>query len=210
MPSSKSTKGRQRPIDSSGRLLDRFLGGRIRLLRQKNALTIHDIAGQAGISAGMLSKVENGQASMSLDSLARVAQAFGVPVFDLFRDYNIPEGGAQLVKAGEGMEVVRRDDVRGHRYRLLSYGKGPRRTFEPFSVHIEDSTAEFPTFEHNGLEFLYMLSGRVEYRHGRQSYLLEPGDSLTFRGDVPHGPERLLEVPIHMLSVLIYSPDDEL
>jgi hypothetical protein len=31
---------------------------------------------------------------------------------------------------------------------------------------------------------------------------LAPGDSLTFRGDVPHGPETLLELPIQFLAIL--------
>jgi hypothetical protein len=35
--------------------------------------------------------------------------------------------------------------------------------------------------------------------------VLEPGDSLTFRGDIPHGPERLIELPIHFLSTIIYG-----
>jgi quercetin dioxygenase-like cupin family protein len=54
-----------------------------------------------------------------------------------------------------------------------------------------------------------MLKGRIEYRHGQQTYLLEPGDALSFRGDIPHGPERLLELPIHFLSIIIYGPQAE-
>jgi len=34
---------------------------------------------------------------------------------------------------------------------------------------------------------------------------LKPGDSLTFRGDVPHGPDRLLKLPVRMLSIIIYG-----
>jgi quercetin dioxygenase-like cupin family protein len=54
-----------------------------------------------------------------------------------------------------------------------------------------------------------MLEGQIEYRCGQESYLLEPGDSLTFRGDVPHGPQRLISFPIRFLSVIIYprAPD---
>jgi uncharacterized cupin superfamily protein len=52
-----------------------------------------------------------------------------------------------------------------------------------------------------------MLSGEIRYRHGRQTYLLKQGHSLTFRGDVAHGPERLVKVPIRMLSIIIYAAD---
>jgi quercetin dioxygenase-like cupin family protein len=44
----------------------------------------------------------------------------------------------------------------------------------------------------------------VEYRCGQDTYVLEPGDALSFPGEVPHGPERLLKFPIKFLSVIVY------
>jgi DNA-binding XRE family transcriptional regulator len=187
------------------RSLGHYLGGVIRSLRQRDRLTIADVAGQAGISRGMLSKIENGQAATSLDTLSRIAQALGVSLSQMFRDYELPAGGAQLVKASEGMEVVRRGTKRGHTYHLLAYDKGPHKTFEPFLVTMDDASEVFPSFEHPGTEFLYLLKGKLEYRHGKQTYLMEPGDSLTFRGEVPHGPERLIQTPIHLLSIIVYG-----
>ena len=73
---------------------------------------------------------------------------------------------------------------------------------------INDASEVFPSFEHPGTEFIYVLKGRIEYRHGQQTYLLERGDVLTFRGDVPHGPEKLLETPIELLSVIVYGTSD--
>lgn len=189
--------------------LERYLGSVTRALRQRDHLTIADVASQAGISPGMLSKIETGQAAMSLDTLSRLSQALGVSISQMFRDYELPAGGAQLVKAAEGMEVVRRGTRRGHTYRLLAYDKGPRKRFEPFLVTMDDASEVFPSFEHPGTEFIYLLEGKIEYRHGKQTYLLEPGDALTFRGDVPHGPERLIRTPIHLLSVIVYGPDDQ-
>ena len=158
----------------------------------------------------MVSKIENGQVSTSLETLSKIAQALGVSLAHLFRHYNMPSGGAQLVKNGAGMEVVRRGTKRGHTYHLLAYDQGPRKAFEPFLITMDDASEVFPTFEHPGTEFIYMLKGRIEYRHGQQTYMLEPGDSLTFRGDIPHGPERLIELPIHFLSTIIYgSQGDE-
>ncbi|MBW4420591.1 MAG: cupin domain-containing protein [Myxacorys californica WJT36-NPBG1] len=49
-----------------------------------------------------------------------------------------------------------------------------------------------------------MLDGKLEYRHGQHTYLLEPGDALTFRGDVPHGPENLIQLPIRFLAIIHY------
>jgi transcriptional regulator with XRE-family HTH domain len=193
------------PAAPADRSLERYLGNVIRDLRQRDHLTIADVSSQAGISRGMLSKIENGQAATSLDTLSRIAQALGVSLAHLFRDYDVPSGGAQLVKAEAGMEVVRRGTRRGHTYHLLAYDKGPRKTFEPFLITMDDASETFPSFEHPGTEFIHMLKGKIEYRHGRQTYLLEPGDSLTFRGDVPHGPEKLVELPIHFLSIIIYG-----
>jgi transcriptional regulator with XRE-family HTH domain len=192
-------------VAGSGKPLDRFLGNVIRELRLKDNLTIAEVAAQAGISRGMVSKIENGQVSTSLETLSKIAQALGVSLAHLFRHYDMPSGGAQLVKQDHAMEVVRRGTKRGHTYHLLAYDQGPKKSFEPFLITMDDASEVFPTFEHPGTEFIHMLRGRIEYRHGQQTYLLEPGDSLSFRGDIPHGPERLLELPIHFLSIIIYG-----
>jgi len=196
-------------VAGNGKSLDRYLGNVIRELRLKDNLTIAEVAAQAGISRGMVSKIENGQVSTSLETLSKIAQALGVSLAHLFRHYNMPSGGAQLVKNGEGMEVVRRGTRRGHTYHLLAYDQGPKKIFEPFLITMDDASEVFPTFEHPGTEFIHMLEGRIEYRHGQHTYILEPGDSLTFRGDIPHGPERLLELPIGFLSIIIYGGQGE-
>jgi transcriptional regulator with XRE-family HTH domain len=194
----------QAAIDDS---LARYLGSTIRELRQNHGLTIAEVAEQTGISRGMLSKIENAQTATSLETLAKLASALGVSLATLFRNYNMPVGSAQLVKQGEGMEVVRRGTKRGHTYHLLAYDQGPTKLFEPFLITMDDASEVFPTFEHPGIEFIHMLEGKLEYRHGQSTYLLEPGDSLTFRGDIPHGPETLIELPIRFITVIHYSSE---
>ena len=185
--------------------LERHLGRVVRDSRLQQRLTIADVASQAHISRGMVSKIENGQASMSLETLAKLSSVLGLSLASMFRDFDRPDGGAQLIKADSGMEVVRRGTKRGHTYRLLAYDKGPRKSFEPFLITMDDSSEIFQSFEHPGTEFIHLLEGRIEYRHGQHTYLLEPGDSLSFRGEIPHGPERLLEVPIRFLSIIVYG-----
>lgn len=184
--------------------LERYLGNTIRDIRQRLGLTIADVSTLAGISRGMLSKIENAQTATSLETLSRLSQALGVSLASLFRAYDVRDGSAQKVKAGEGMEVVRRGTKRGHTYHLLAYDQGPKKTFEPFLITIDHESETFPTFEHPGTEFIYMLEGRIEYRHGQNTYELSPGDSLTFEGDVPHGPEKMIQCPIRFLSILMY------
>ena len=185
--------------------LNRYLGHTIRDLRQQHGLTIADVAEMTGLSRGMLSKIENALTATSLETLVKIANALGVSLAVLFRHYNSPAGGAQLIKQGEGMAVVRRGTKRGHTYHLLAYNQGPQKLFEPFLITLDDAAEVFPTFEHPGVEFIYMLQGQLDYRHGQHTYHLAPGDSLTFAGEVPHGPERLIELPIRFLAIIHYS-----
>ena len=119
------------------------------------------------------------------------------------------DGGAQLIRAGEGLETVRSGTRRGHTYHLLAAQRGPRKTFEPFLVTFNDKSEVFPGFQHPGIEFIHILTGIIHYRHGRHTYVLRPGDTLTFRGDVAHGPERLEKMPIRLLSLIIYANEEE-
>lgn len=193
-----------RSMDAS-RMLERHIGSALRRSRLAQNLVISEVAKLAGISGGMLSKLENGQSAASLDTLFSLSRALGVSLGTLFQGFPPEEGGAQLVKHGQGMEVVRRGTRKGHTYHLLAADRGPRRLFEPFLVTLTDKSEVFPRFEHPGIEFLHIVEGRIEYRHGKNTYLMGPGDSLTLRGEVPHGPERLIRLPIRMLSIIIYG-----
>lgn len=205
---SKKKRGAPPPLRSE-RSAQGSLAGQVgataRRLRQAQGLTLADVAASAGISAGMLSRLENGDVSPSLDTLAALARALGSSCAALLREDTAQPSDAQLVRKGEGLEVVRRGTRRGHTYHLLAADRGPVRVFEPFLVTLTSKSEEFPDFDHPGVEFIHILEGSLRYRHGTESFLLRPGDSLTFRGDVPHGPEKLLKLPVRMLSIIIYG-----
>lgn len=194
-----------RDDDSQPVSIEHFIGKIVRENRTNQGLTIAELAEQSGLSRGMVSKIENGQVSTSLESMVNIARALGISMSTLFRNFEGREGNAQHVKAGKGMEVVRRGTTKGHTYHLLAYDQGPVKLFEPFLITMDDEAEIFPTFEHPGTEFIYMLQGKMEYRHGSRSYLLQPGDSLTFRGSVPHGPERLIKLPIRFITIIMYG-----
>jgi len=185
--------------------LHKHVGGTIRQLRLQHGLTIAEVSLRAGISRGMMSKIENGIASPSLETLEQLANSLGIAVSQLFRDYNAPRGIAQLVKKDKGMEVVRRGTRSGHTYQLLAYDHGPQKTFEPFLITLEEPDEQFHTFEHPGTEFIYMLEGLLEYRVGDETFALEPGDSLTLRGEIPHRSEKLTNTPIRFISIIDYD-----
>jgi transcriptional regulator with XRE-family HTH domain len=185
--------------------IEHFIGKVVRENRTNQGLTIAELAEQSGLSRSMVSKIENGQVSTSLESMVSISRSLGISLSTLFRNFEGQEGTAQHVKAGTGMEVVRRGTTKGHTYHLLAYDQGPVKLFEPFLISMDDESEIFPTFEHPGTEFIYMLQGKMEYRHGNRSYLLQPGDAFTFRGSVPHGPERLIKLPIRFITIIMYG-----
>jgi transcriptional regulator with XRE-family HTH domain len=185
------------------------LGRVARRIRDSQGLTLADVATRASISAAMLSRLETGRASPSLETIVSLADALGVRPSQLLQEIGVEDEGAQVVHSGQGLEVVRRGTKRGHTYHLLAAQRGPRKVFEPFLVTLTDKSEVFPGFEHPGTEFIHLLSGEIVYRLGRRSYHLRPGDSLTFRGDIAHGPEKLVKVPIRMLSIIIYGATPE-
>lgn len=187
-------------------LLEQTIGREVRRQREKLDVTISELAKAAGISAGMLSKIENGATSPSLSSLHALAQALQVPLTTFFRDFDqMPT--ATLVKAGQGLEIERRGTRAGHQYQLLGHVPHGALMVEPYLITLTAELDIFPTFQHDGIEFLYMLEGEVVYRHGSRTYALAPGDSLYFDAVAPHGPEELRKLPIRYLSVISYARD---
>ena len=93
-------------VGGEGLAIARYLGAALREKRLVHGLTIAEVSTLAGISRGMLSKIENGQCATSLDTLHRLARSLGISLSALFRDVDVIEGNAQLVRAGVGMEVV--------------------------------------------------------------------------------------------------------
>src|SRR5882724_4785168 len=201
--------------DKTGPLVERTqsaavdLGRTARRLRESQNLTLADVARRADISSAMLSRLETGRVSPSLETIVALARTLGVTASALMQRVGADDGGAQLIRAGEGLETVRSGTRRGHTYHLLAAQRGPRKIFEPFLVTLNDRSEVFPGFQHPGIEFIHLLTGVIHYRHGRHTYVLRPGDSLTFSGDIAHGPERLEKVPIRMLSLIIYGNEDD-
>ncbi|MFT6154622.1 MAG: transcriptional regulator with XRE-family HTH domain [Bermanella sp.] len=188
--------------------LDQYIGMKVKKARLAEGLKLADVSRISGISQGMVSKIENAQVATSIETLSRLCSAIGLPISTLFNDYDRPDGGAQFTKNGKGLEVVRRGTEKGHTYQLLTYQRGGKKSFEPFLITMDDLSEVFPTFSHPGEEFIHILSGKLTYRHGNHLYEMETGDSLTFDAEVPHGPEKLKEIPIKLLSIIHYSDDE--
>lgn len=65
----------------------------------------------------------------------------------------------------------------------------------------------FPTFQHDGMEFIHMLQGRVVYRHGDKLIRSKRATACSSMPDAPHGPEELVKLPARYLSVICYPQE---
>ena len=191
--------------NSGEKRLEVAIGLEVRTLRKHNELTVAELAKKSGVSLGMLSKIENGLTSPSLSTLQAIAHSLGVQMSQLLRRFE-EERPAHFVKAGTGAAQKGRGTRAGHQYQLLGYlgSNDSDVNVEPYLIALTDESDVFPTFQHEGLEFLYVLEGAVEYRHGDNVYVMEPGDSLFFHADAPHGPETLTVLPARFLSIICY------
>jgi transcriptional regulator with XRE-family HTH domain len=191
------------PSESPESSLEAAIGTQVREFRQKLNMTVVELAKVAGLSAGMLSKIEHGLTSPSLSTLQNLGKALHVPVTALFRRFE-EERDASFVKAGDGLKIERRGTRAGHQYQLLGHTVGKSIGMEPYLITLTDESDVFPIFQHSGVEFIYILEGEVGYRHGSKTYVMQPGDSLFFDADAPHGPEELRKLPIRFLSIIVY------
>lgn len=207
-PDNKTRRLSQDPHSLRGtteKTLEIAIGREVRAHRRLQNITVAELSASTGLSIGMLSKIENGNISPSLTSLQTLAHALSVPITALFRGFE-ERREAVHTKAGAGVELEREGTRAGHQYNLLGHlGSNTSGVMvEPYLITLTDESDTFPTFQHSGIEMIYMLKGRVTYRHGSDLYNLEPGDTLFFDADAPHGPEELRELPAEYLAVISY------
>jgi transcriptional regulator with XRE-family HTH domain len=185
------------------RNLERALGAQIRKFRRDSDLSVLDLSSASSISAGMLSKIENGQISPSLATLQSIAKALNVPLSLLFAASE-ERRDCSFVRAKQGVVIERRGTKVGHVYQLLGHVIGGDVVVEPYLITLKEDAEPFTAFQHAGMEFIYMLTGEVDYRHGDSSYRLRPGDSILFDSGALHGPEKLAKLPMTYLSIIVY------
>jgi transcriptional regulator with XRE-family HTH domain len=181
--------------------LEQAIGRQARRYRKQLGLTISDVCDRTGLSAGMMSKIENGNTSPSLATLRLLSEALNIPVTALFREFE-EKRDAAFVRAGQGLAIERQGTRAGHQYQLLGHSVHSDVSVEPYLITLTEDSEVFPIFQHTGVEFIYVLAGSMVYRHLNATYKMLPGDSLFFDSDAPHGPEELLDLPVKFLSVI--------
>ncbi|MDG1432315.1 MAG: XRE family transcriptional regulator [Paracoccaceae bacterium] len=187
------------------KVLEVAIGREIRAFRKSQNITVSELSDKTGLSIGMLSKIENGNTSPSLTTLQTLADALNVSMTSFFRGFE-EDRIAVHTKSGEGVQLEREGTRANHQYNLLGHigANSSQVIVEPYLITLSEESDIFPTFQHAGIETIYMLEGVVDYRHGNEIYTLEPGDTLFFDADSPHGPEVLKQLPARYLSIISY------
>lgn len=173
------------------------LGERLRRLRSESQLSLRDLAEQSGLTASFISQVERGRASPSIASLARLAEVFEVNVGHFFEP--TPRAGRfvgrdqrrtiRLRGLGEVDEYVTADPA-GRLQVAIS-------TFE-----VDGKSAEAPFVHESDEECVLVLEGRLEVTVGEDTYLLEPGDAVTYSPQTLHVARNAGSVPAKAIFVM--------
>ena len=186
--------------------LERHIGNVIRDLRLQQRLTIADVASQAHISRGMLSKIENGGISPSLTTLQAISRGLAVPITWLVSRFET-ECTAVFVKAGS--DAVPNSKAARQQCKPLGHTdvNANGLLVEPHLISLTCETDVFPAAGHQGTVFLYLLQGEITYRHGASIYRMSPGDSLFFDATIQHGAEKPAQLPVRCLSIMTRRRD---
>lgn len=181
--------------------LEVWIGSQVKTLRTALGMTMAELSKGTSISVGMLSKIENGQTSPSLATLQSLATALNIPLASFFQKFDDTRE-ASFVKAGDGLVIERRGTRSGHIYQLLGAPLRNKVKMEPYLITLTSDSDAYPIFQHPGVEFIYMLEGELVYRHANKDFRLEPGDTLFFDAEAPHGPQEIVTVPCKYLSII--------
>jgi transcriptional regulator with XRE-family HTH domain len=165
---------------------EKKIGERIKRLRLKKSMGLVELGKHTGLSASFLSQLETGRVVPTLRNLARIAMVFSKDLSYFFD----PEPRT-LFRVHRQSDRVRlpQSGVDDPTYFFESLGYlVPDRTLDPYLAEFIPlkKGVEVRSHVHPGFEFLYVLSGEMDIRHGSQSYVLSPGDSVYFDASTPH------------------------
>jgi transcriptional regulator with XRE-family HTH domain len=158
------------------------IGRSLRLFREKSSRNLTDVAPAAGISVSMLSQIERGIVSPSIDSLCMVCRALDIDIAELFRRVS-PLEPVRIHKGGERLRM----ENNGVRYEQLMTSQAPLSPSELFCIEVKAgrSTA-MSGGGHEGVEMGYVLQGSARLTVGEKSYAIGENDSLCFSARLPH------------------------
>ena len=167
--------------------VEQVIGERISEFRARREMTLEQLSSLTGFTKGYLSKIENSKKVPPIGSLSRIAHALKTDITQLLQAATPPvnDPGFCVVRASERRPVMRGGSAFGYDYVSLADGKADKK-MEPFLFTFPSEIDKYVFFEHEGEEFLFVLSGKVEWQAGGSKLVLEPGDSIYFNARLPH------------------------
>ncbi len=178
----------ENPEETIRRVLSSYeLGRKLHQLRMKKKIALVDLGRHTGLSASMLSQLENGKLVPTLPTLARIAMVFDVGLEHFFGNKR-RKGLFSIVRSDERIQFPDRPD-----------SPTPAYFFECLAFSTQDKSlqaylAEFPSrlpeevaeHFHEGAEFIHVLEGSVAVRYEDEEHVLKAGDSVYFNASEPH------------------------
>jgi transcriptional regulator with XRE-family HTH domain len=167
------------------------LGKRLSRLRSARGFTQDQLAVQTGFTKGYLSKIENSKVIPPIGTLIKIAQALDTDVADLLEpeDSSDQNEAVCIVRSWQREPVIKGGSSFGYDYVALAH-KRHHKQMEPFVMVFPSEVDRDIRFEHDGEEFMFILSGEVEFEaaiDGRnKTWILAPGDSVYFDSRIPH------------------------
>ncbi len=190
---------------------NKIIGAKIRSIRETKQLSVEEVAERSGLGAEQIERIENNVDFPSLAPLIKIARVLGVRLGTFLDDQS--ELGPVICRGkdrGEGNSIGFTNNSMQNRkhmtYHSLSQDKSGRH-MEPFLIDVSPSEegADFVPSTHEGEEFIYVLSGKVEINYGKSTYTLEEGDSIYYDSIVAHHVHAAADCTAKILGV-VYTP----
>jgi len=163
------------------------IGDKLRRLRLKKSMGLVELGKHTGLSAAMLSKLERGRLFPTLPTLLRIAMVFGVGLEYFFADERKRHVLA-IVRKNERLRFPDRPNAAdvGYYFETLDF-KATERKLNAFHADIQATSPEkLRQHQHPGVEFLYLMEGKLILKIGSDEHELEEGDAIYFDSGVPH------------------------
>jgi transcriptional regulator with XRE-family HTH domain len=185
---------------------EKRIGERIKYLRLKKSMGLVELGRHTGLSASFLSQLETGRVVPTLRNLARIAMVFSKDLNYFFE----PEPQT-LFRVHRGKDRVRlpQSGVQDPTYYFESLGyMVPDRQLDPYFAEFLPPKAgrEARAHQHVGCEFLYLLGGVLEVRHGEETHRVEQGDAVYFDASTIHSYVCVGTTPATALIVTLQQP----
>ena len=160
------------------------LSQRIRAHRLAKGLTLEQVATRAGATRSWLSKVENFRITPSLPALGQIAEALETTVSELVLDLDSRQT-LSIVRRNERKSVDRDRPTSTMRYESLSFPHKNRR-MDPFMLGLPCGKSDRSAMAHEGEEFLFVVSGRIDLEYDSEIHRLKAGDTAYFDATHKH------------------------